>query len=219
MEPRLWVCITTRKRWAWGLHLSVASLPLSPGETTLCPRPVSTKTSSRPSPGREQTSKACRPPPSWPTFPLVLGQTQIPPESAFRPTSLILWAGRGQDRTQLICCPQDSKQREELLPRVVGAASCAWIPQRPDAPRPGLRPPGPTTVCRPPADLRHPPQGSERPREGPEATPSLHWGVPRHRQTPGPSPHHRPCLQTWGNSGSRPGSVRPDSDLLAHWCG
>ena len=100
--------------------------------------------------------------------------SRFPPESAFRPTSLILWAGRGQDRTQLVCCPQDSEQREELLPRVVGAASCAWIPQRPDAPRPGLRPPGPTTVCRPPADLRHPPQGSERPREGPEATPSLH---------------------------------------------
>ena len=73
MEPRLWVCITARKPWAWGLHLSVASLPLSPGETTLCPRPISTKTSSRPSPGRERTSKACRPhgPPSlwfWTTL-------------------------------------------------------------------------------------------------------------------------------------------------------
>lgn len=32
----------------------------------------------------------------------------------------------------MICCPQDSEQWEELLPRVTGAASCVWIPQRPE---------------------------------------------------------------------------------------
>ena len=161
----------------------VASLPLSPRETALCPRPIyKDKLKTQPRRGADRLPPG--PPSLWLHPSLPAGLTS------------------GQQRPGL--------NPGGLLPSGLRAARQVQAAERGphrgrSAPWPGLRPPGPTTACRPPADLSHPPQGPQR--------------SPPAQADPCPPPHHRPCLQTWGNSGSRPGSVKLDSDVLAHWCG
>ena len=198
MEPRLWVCITARKPWARELHLSCGKPAFVPkGDRTLSKANLQRQT-------QDPAQAGSRPPPSWPTFPLA------PPESArrsdFRPAE-----ARTEPRSGLTSGQQrPGLNPGGLLPSGLRAARQVQAAERGphrgrSAPWPGLRPPGPTTACRPPADLSHPPQGPQR--------------SPPAQADPCPPPHHRPCLQTWGNSGSRPGSVKLDSDVLAHWCG